>query len=90
MEAEVLTVRREMSNEYRRRLDALEAEWAARAASRATELEAAHGLKLQQVRVLLTHVRLERLEKALHSSQQLTVLCQCWLVVAHDVLCLLK
>lgn len=50
MEAEVLTVRREMSNEYRRRLDALEAEWATRATSRATELEAAHTLKLQQVR----------------------------------------
>jgi hypothetical protein len=51
MEAEVLTVRREMSNEYRRRLDALEAEWAARATFRTTELEAAHTLKVQQVRV---------------------------------------
>lgn len=44
-----MTVRRELSSEYRRRLDALEAEWATRASTRATELEAAHALKLQQV-----------------------------------------
>lgn len=49
MDAEVLAVRRELSAEYRRRLDSLEAEWATRAAARATELEAAHALKLQQV-----------------------------------------
>ena len=49
-EAEVLAVRRELSAEYRRRLDALEAEWATRANTRSTELEAAHSLKLQQVR----------------------------------------
>lgn len=49
LEAEVMTVRRELSAEYRRRLDALEAEWATRASSRASELETAHTLKLQQV-----------------------------------------
>lgn len=50
LEAKVMTVRRELSAEYRRRLDALEAEWAKRASSRASELETAHTLKLQQVR----------------------------------------
>lgn len=49
LDAEVLSVRRELSAEYRRRLDALEAEWATRASTRSTELEAAHSLKLQQV-----------------------------------------
>ena len=50
LDAEVLSLRRELSAEYRRRLDALEAEWATRASTRSTELESAHALKLQQVR----------------------------------------
>lgn len=50
LDAEVLSVRHELSAEYRRRLDALEAEWATRASTRSTELEASHSLKLQQVR----------------------------------------
>jgi hypothetical protein len=45
-----MTVRRELSAEYRRRLDTLEAEWATRATARSAELETAHTLKLQQVR----------------------------------------
>jgi hypothetical protein len=46
-----MNVRRELSSEYRRRLDALESEWTARVSTRASELEAAHALRLQQVRV---------------------------------------
>lgn len=52
-----MAVRRDLSAEYRRRLDALETEWAARAATRSSELEAAHALKLQQVSGCWRHAR---------------------------------
>jgi hypothetical protein len=49
MESKLLAVKRELSADYKRRLDALEAEWAARSQVRTQELEATHALKLQQV-----------------------------------------
>lgn len=50
LEAEVQIMRRELAAEYKRQLEALEAECTARANARTAELEAAHALKLQQVR----------------------------------------
>lgn len=49
MEHKLLAVKRELSADYKRRLDALEAEWAARSQARTQELESTHALKLQQV-----------------------------------------
>jgi hypothetical protein len=52
MEAKLLAVKRELSADYKRRLDALEAEWAAHSQARTQELESTNALKLQQVRGL--------------------------------------
>lgn len=49
MEAKLLAVKKELSADYKRRLDSLEAEWAARSQARTNELEATHALKQQQV-----------------------------------------
>lgn len=50
MEARLLSIKKELSADYKRRLDTLEADWASRAAARTAELEGTHALKLQQVR----------------------------------------
>jgi hypothetical protein len=49
MESKLLAVKRELSADYKRRLDALEAEWASRSQARTQELESTQALKLQQV-----------------------------------------
>ncbi|WIA16070.1 hypothetical protein OEZ85_012795 [Tetradesmus obliquus] len=64
MEHKLLAVKRELSADYKRRLDALEAEWAARSQSRTQELESTHALKLQQVE-LSARLEKERLDARL-------------------------
>lgn len=49
MEGKLLSIKKELSADYKRRLDSLEAEWKCRSAARLAELEGTHALKLQQV-----------------------------------------
>eukprot|EP00775_Hariotina_reticulata_P004489 gene4489-4742_t len=64
MEERLLALRKELSADYKLRLDSLEAEWSSRSQARITELEATHTLKLQQAD-LSSRLDKERLEAKL-------------------------
>lgn len=49
MQERLLALRKELSADYKLRLDSVEVEWSSRTQARVAELEATHALKLQQV-----------------------------------------
>lgn len=49
LEAKIISVKKELSADYKRRLETMEAEWQTRSEGRLAEAEATYALKMQQV-----------------------------------------